>query len=240
MEYLEKGQRDHGKVDGRTLDALRELVDGEAYPVNVLLCHHHPQPFTRLFNDGSHMESGDQLVSLLDELPPTWMIIHGHMHQPHLDYMGGTGAQSTRLVAGSVGANLYPLLSTEVRNQLHLVEFPVDACRDMNLNLAGYVRSWTWRPTTKWKIAVPGDGLPARAGFGLHRPPGELALDLLQWAQNHNLKVVESWHLDDWQPGLRHLLPADAERLQIELEDSHGCHVGLDRKGNLDRVVLPR
>jgi hypothetical protein len=186
------------------------------------------------------MESGDRLVEILDELPSTWMIVHGHMHQPHLDYMGGTSAQSTRLVAGSVGANLFPVLGTEVRNQLHLIEFPIDACEAMNLSLAGQVRSWTWRAVTGWKRASEGDGLPERAGFGLHRPPVELAAELKAWARERGIWEVDREQLEHWQPGLSYLLPRDADRLVEELEDRLDCHVEFDRHGNLTRVVLPR
>lgn len=237
MERLEKTDNDHGTVDDLTLDRIRDLAD-ESLPVNILLCHHHPQPFNRIIPDNSHMNSGDRLVNLLDELPERWMIVHGHKHEPHLDYMGGTGAQSTRLVAGSVGVVLWAALSAHVRNQLHLIEFPIDECAQLHLSMAGRVRSWTWRPTTKWKRASEGDGLPATAGFGYHRAPAELAAELIAHAQAENLRVLEREHLNRWQPRLPYLLPADLERFQLELENTHGCHVSIDLAGYLDRVVL--
>ena len=238
MRHLKKTERDHGMIDDQTLGMIRSVIGEESFPVNVLLCHHHPQPFARLVPDDSHMDSGDRLVGLLDELPDRWMVVHGHKHEPHLDYLGGTGSQPTRLVAGSLGIILYAALSAHVRNQLHLIEFPVDRCRDLHLSMAGRVRSWTWAPTTEWREAKAGDGLPAIAGFGFHRAPDELATELVDYARARDMVVVEREHLDQWQPRLPFLLPVDLDRLQRGLEERHGCRVSIDLAGNLDRVVM--
>ncbi len=214
MRYLEDGEKDHGLVEDQTLGLIEEITKENNLAVNVLLCHHHPQPFTRLApGDVSHMQAGDRLVSLLNQLPETWMIIHGHRHQPHLDYLEGSAASPTRLVAGSAGVVLWPLLSSYVRNQIHLVEFPIDFSQSLDLSLAGLVRSWSWQPGGKWIPArAEGDGLPGIAGFGYRTDGPSLARSLVKMAEDEGVSVVERERLS---PGNRafHSPPRGSECL---------------------------
>jgi hypothetical protein len=241
MRELAEGEVDRGEVHDATLQLIATITQGEELPVNVLLCHHHPQPFTRAApGDASHMDAGDRLVHLLNELPETWMIIHGHKHYPHLDYMEGTGASPARLVAGSTGAILWPMLSSYVRNQLHLVEFPVGLCCDLDMSLAGQVRSWSWQAGGKWIPArAEGDGLPGIAGFGYRSDGPGLARSLVRMAGEAEITVVDQEKLREWQPRLRFLLPKDLAAFRGHLEESLGCHLMLDTLGNVEQVVLP-
>jgi predicted phosphodiesterase len=242
MEPLAADTRDHGKIDNETLDLIRDVAGELNVPVNVMLCHHHPQPITRLTpGDASHMESGDRLVEVLNDLPHAWMIVHGHRHQPYLSYMDGTAAAPTRLAAGSAGVNLWPSLSLHVRNQMHLVEFAVDRSSELYLDMAGQIRSWSWQTMTEWKPArADGDGLPGIAGFGFRGAPGStLARQLVDLAASRAQEVFERVDLEEWEPRLPYLHPGDFLQFQDALEDTFGCHVSLDRLGNLDRVVLP-
>jgi Calcineurin-like phosphoesterase len=241
MRELAEGEPDRGEVHDQTLDLIAEITRGESVPVNVLLCHHHPQPFTRgAPGDASHMEAGDRLVHQLNQLPETWMIIHGHKHYPHLDYMDGTGASPARLVAGSAGVILWPMLSSYVRNQLHLVEFPVGLCSQLDLSLAGQVRSWSWQAGGKWIPArAEGDGLPGVAGFGYRIDGPSLARSLVRMAGEEAITVVEQERLRQWQPRLPFLLPADLAAFKQHLEQTLGCHLRLDTLGNVEQVVLP-
>ena len=241
MRRLEEEERDHGEVHEETLEAIRAVATEASVPVNVLLCHHHPQPFTRHTpGDASHMASGDRLVKLLNDLPGGWMIVHGHKHYPHLDYLDGTGAAPARLVAGSTGINLWPLLSSYFSNQLHVIEFDVSRCSELDLTMAGQVRSWSWRPLASWYPArAAGDGLPGVAGFGFRFDGPAVARQLVRMARDRGLEVLERPDLEAWEPRLRYLLPQDFEDFQTFLEETLGCHVSLDRRGNVDRVVLP-
>jgi hypothetical protein len=241
MRYLEDDEVDRGLVEDQTLGLIEEITKGGDLAVNVLLCHHHPQPFTRLApDDGSHMDAGDRLVDLLNRLPETWLIIHGHKHHPHLDYMEGSAASPARLVAGSASVVLWPLLSSHVRNQMHLVEFPVSTCDRLNLSLAGVVRSWSWQAGGKWIPArAEGDGLPGVAGFGFRTDGPSLARELVKNAENEGLNVVERGRLEVWQPRLPFLLPTDLAAFRDHLEQVLGCHLRLDTLGNIEQVVLP-
>lgn len=241
MRKLAKGEKDRGLVLDETLELIKKATEGEVFPVNILLCHHHPQPFTRAApGDASHMDAGDRLVHLLNELPDTWMIVHGHKHFPHLDYMEGTGASPARLVAGSAGAILWPLLSSYVRNQIHLVEFPVGLCSELDLSLAGQVRSWSWQAGGKWIPArAEGDGLPGVAGFGFRTDGPALARNLVKTANDQEITVVERAQIQDWQPRIPFLLPKDLASFRDYLEHTLGCHLRLDTLGNVDQVVLP-
>ncbi len=241
MRHLLADEEDHGHVDDATLELIRQAVRGASFPVNALLCHHHPQPFTRLDpTDRSHMAGGDRLVMLLNDLPDNWMIVHGHKHEPHLDYLEGTGASPTRLASASVGANLWPTLAAHVRNQLHLIEFPLADCQRLNLTLGGRVRSWTWQPVTGWRRSLPqGDGLPASAGFGYRRDGTAIANELIQRAQANGLALIERPTLLAWDESIEFLLPADQRSLRSRLQHHHGCHIALTDQGQIDRIVLP-
>jgi hypothetical protein len=186
------------------------------------------------------MVAGDRLVDLLNRLPETWLIIHGHKHHPHLDYLEGSASSPARLVAGSAGVVLWPLLSSYVRNQIHLVEFPVGTCEDLDMSLAGIVRSWSWQPGGKWIPArAEGDGLPGVAGFGFRTDGPALARQLVKNAEEAGLSVVERSRLEVWQPRLSFLLPEDLAAFRGYLEGTLGCHLRLDTLGNIEQVVLP-
>jgi predicted phosphodiesterase len=241
MRYLENDEKDHGLVEDQTLDLIEQMTQEPNLAVNVLLCHHHPQPFTRLAHgDVSHMSAGDRLVGLLNGLPETWMIIHGHRHQPHLDYLEGTAASPARLVAGSAGVVLWPLLSSYVRNQMHIVEFPIDVSQGLDLSLAGLVRSWSWQPGGKWiRARAEGDGLPGVAGFGYRTDGPSLARSLVKKAEDEGVSVVERERLEAWQPRLPFLLPEDLGAFRRHLEQVLRCHLHLDTLGDIEQVILP-
>jgi len=230
---------DHGEISAETLVALKTLLAGRVQDVNVLMCHHHPLPSTHLNpDDRSQMEGGDQLVRLLDELDGPWFVVHGHKHEPDLGYLSGTGNAPVRLASGSVGAVLLGRLGTHVRNQFHLIEFPVEQCEKIHLGLAGQVRSWTWRALTGWEKAAARDGLPANAGFGHRRDGRSLARELIEHAKKDALLTLDRAALLKREPRLEFMLPRDIERLISALEE-HGGHVQLDLHGRLDRLVLP-
>lgn len=240
MRRLAPKEDDHGHVADETLKAIRSLTAEAPSDVNILVCHHHPQPFNRIDpSDRSHMQNGDRLVSLLDDLDGNWLVIHGHKHEPHIDYLEGSAASATRLAAGSVGVNLYPKLSTRVRNQFHIVEISLAEMKQLHLSLAGTVMSWTWHFGTGWKPAERGDGLPHTAGFGFRLDGAALADSLVQWARDQTRLVIERDALRIWEARLPYILPKDMSVLCKRLKDHHRCHVSFTSDGDIDRVVLP-
>jgi hypothetical protein len=178
--------------------------------VNVLMTHHHPLPSTHLNpDDASQMENGDRLVRLLDDLGGPWFVVHGHKHEPDLDYLPGGGGSPVRLACGSLGAMLRGRHGTQVRNQFHLIEFPVELCEQIHLRLGGRVRSWTWRAMSGWEPAPAGEKLPASAGFG-HRLDGDsLASELVARARGEGLPTLVRPALEDRVPKLEFMLPKD-------------------------------
>jgi diadenosine tetraphosphatase ApaH/serine/threonine PP2A family protein phosphatase len=233
------GERDHGEISDETLKHVKTVVADRLESVNVLLCHHHPLPSRHLNpEDVSQMNNGDRLVRLLDDLGGPWFVVHGHKHEPDLDYLPGTAQAPVRLACGSVGAMLRGRHGTQVRNQFHMLEFPVELCERIHLSLGGHVRSWTWRAMTGWAPALAGDGLPARAGFG-HRLDGpSLAAELVAGTNEDDMATLERPALLTRVPKLEFMLPKDLTSLMDALE-ARGCRVQLDRHGNLDRVVMP-
>lgn len=234
-------EKDHGHIEDATLRHLKERLRGRSRKVNVLLCHHHPLPSTRLDpDDRSHMENGDRLVRLLDdELSNHWFVVHGHKHEPDLDHLPGTGEAPIRLAAGSVGANLRGTLGPHVRNQFHLIEFPVRRYETIELTLAGTVRSWTWQPRTGWRDAVEREGLPATAGFG-HKASGTaVAQSVVRWASQNGLNPLHRTALLTHEPKIEFMLPKDVARFVRTLENDLGCRVLLNTAGLVETVVLP-
>ena len=240
MAYLDNTIRDVGTVDDAALGEIRSAIEGETRPVNVLLCHHHPMRWTRLDRtDNSEMHNGPELVQLLEDHPGQWTMIHGHRHQPHLEYLPGGSDATVRLACGSVGAQLSGRLGSHVRNQIHIVEFHVDTAANLSLGIAGQVRSHSWRPVTGWSVASDRDGLPAVSGFGFHGSPAPLARRLVTFARNLQLPALERAQMLSVEPALEYLLPADVVKLRNELANTHGCELDQDMQGVLSRLKLP-
>lgn len=240
MRLLEKDEEDHGEVHDATLQALDEITKGTDKAVNLLLCHHHPHPFRRFDpSDRSHMLNGDQLVRRLDESADSWMIVHGHKHEPFLNILEGSASSPIRLASGSVGANLFPTLATNVRNQFHIIAFDLAGMASHYLSLAGRVLSWTWGYRTPWHRALDGDGLPAVAGFGYRNDGKAIADALVGWARATGREVVERDELLGHDPKIPYLLPQNVQELKGRLTTRHDCHLSFDTEGRIDRVILP-
>lgn len=239
MRLLTTGEKDHGLISDPTLARLKQVLCDSARPVNVLLCHHHPMPSTHLSpDDRSQMEGGDRLVKLLDEMSDKWFVVHGHKHEPNLDQLGGSANAAIRLASGSIGANLWPRLAAHVRNQFHVVEFPLDQLGAAYVKLGGRVYSYTWQPSNGWRAAVKDEGLPARAGFGHWQDGESIARQTFDWARSEGLEVLDRDALLDHSPQLDFMLPSDQLRWAKQLEDL-GCYVNFDLRGALREVVMP-
>lgn len=239
MRRLAAGERDTGLLDDRALACVKACFPGPPRQVNVLLCHHHPMKWPRLNpTDYSEMIQGPDLVQALDDDGSGWMVIHGHRHQPYLEYLPGGGDATVRLACGSVGARLDGELAGHVRNQVHMVEFHLDAATKLGWSTAGRVTSHTWRPTTGWELAAAGDGLPAKAGFGLKASPAALARRLADHLAASNVPALERDEMLAVEPGLPYMLPPDARKLAKELEQHHRGLLSFDAEGELDRLRL--
>lgn len=157
-----------------TLELLTTfLEEDEAARVNVLMCHHQPQEWTHPSDERtSHLQRGDLLLRLLDKRPERWMLLHGHKHEPVLDYFGhGTGG-SVRFAAASSGANV--VAEPNITNQIHVLDFHLESA-GMGMPLAGEVWSVDWHQGYGWEAPTAESALAERAGFGFRRDGAELA-----------------------------------------------------------------
>ncbi len=211
MSFFDESERDHGRL-GR--DCMRELPKrldaiGPEKAINVCVCHHHPQEWTEDSDDEtSHMIEGDRLLKLLEERPERWMLIHGHMHHPRLDYVGHGSGGTVRLASGSIGANLLAESGIQFRNQLHIVEFDMNA-QKLGLPVAGEVQSFDWETGEGWTTPAPGSGLPVSEPFGYRRDGIELAVWLREEAQQLGRRRWSWEEIIELEPRCKYLAEID-------------------------------
>lgn len=187
-------ENNHGRLTAYCQSELPDRLDAtDGAEINICVVHHHPQEWTvDSDRNTSHMSQGDRLIAVLESRPEPWMFVHGHQHYPRLDYIGHSSGGPVRLSSGSVGANLLGELGASVRNQVHLIEFDLDAPADLGLSLAGHIDSFDWSVGNGWGGAAQDGVLPPREGFGYRRDGFELA----SWLRGRALELGQltwSW-----------------------------------------------
>ena len=227
-------ENNHGRIQNSTLSDLQAKLDTDPAPTaNILLCHHHPHQHSEvLLGEDDWMKSGQLLLDLLSNASyGTWMVIHGHKHHPKLTYAAGGGTSAVVFAAGSLGAHLFPQLSSRTKNQFHVVTIDLD--RSRRCGLSGWVESWSFAFGLGW-LRPDGAlaGLPHRAGFGFRGSPRELAgriaptvVGMVDWDD-----VVAS------TPDIKFLLPQDFSAMRHYLKSDHG--VVLWEEGTTVRKAL--
>lgn len=210
---FDKDETEHGRLRQFCLPRLEKYLDklGGGPRVNVCMCHHQPQEWTlKGDNRTNHMLEGDLLIELLDRRPERWLLINGHKHHPALGYFGNGSAGPVRLAAGSVGADLLGDSGVEVRNQLHVIDFHLDA-EPLGLMLAGEIQCFDWEPGTGWVEPGARSGLPARPTFGYRRDGHELAVWLLGEARARDQRTWSWPEIVALEPRCAYLIPQDQE-----------------------------
>jgi hypothetical protein len=211
LGFWDESEAEHGRLGRDCPEELPEWLDriGPGCPVNICVAHHHPQEWTEDSDkETNHMLEGDRLIRLLEGRPEHWMLIHGHMHHPRLDYVGHGSAGPARLASGSIGANLLADSGVRVRNQLHIVDFDLGA-QAMGLMIAGDVTSYDWEPGEGWVEAGPRSGLPFHTSFGYRRDGSELAAWLLAEARGRDQRVWTWQQIVELEPRARFLTDFD-------------------------------
>lgn len=213
---FDQDENKRGALKDQCLPGIGEYLQSAPShpPVNICMCHHHPQEWSHGGRRPAyHLSGGDRLIELLDSREERWMLLHGHTHHPALGYFGHSSHGPVRLAAGSVGINLLPETGTRVRNQMHVIEFSMSAGSSLGLPLVGEVNSFTWQGG--WAPATAGAGLPARVGFGYRRDGQDLARELAGRAATAGSRRVYSWNaiVEQLEPRARYLTPADREEL---------------------------
>jgi hypothetical protein len=219
-----ESENERGRLRKFCLKELKERLDskGVGPAINICMTHHHPQEWSHdKDTKSSHMEQGDRLIDMLDNRPERWMLLHGHKHQPMLDYFGNGSSGSVRLSAGSVGANLIEEIGPDVSNQMHIVDFDIDAI-NRGLLLAGKVRSYDWAlDEGGWQLAATHGGLPRWSQFGYRRDGQELASKLCELAKAAQRRT--------WSWG--EILVLDEECAYLSPRDRAELFAGIKRLG---------
>lgn len=216
---------EHGRVSDFTLADLRGQLESlpPTRDISILLCHHHP---FRHESDGesdvSAMSGGERLIDLLSKVNSnTWMVIHGHRHQPCITHWGGVGHGPVIFSAGSFSAKLSGEIGLTARNQFYLIEFDPANASALDLDVAGTITAWDFNLGEGWEPAGAKSGMPASSGFGYQiRPPAD-AIDVKQ--------VVDvEGGIGRWDkimaaiPRLRFATPSSLTALAHQLKDYHG------------------
>jgi predicted MPP superfamily phosphohydrolase len=203
----------HGRIAESTVSALRKHLETiPPRPINILLCHHHPQIHMELsLGEYDAMSNGQLLLDLLGSGDfGRWLVIHGHKHHPKITYASGSATSPVIFSAGSLSAALYLELAATVRNQFYLVSVSLTQPH----GFAGTIRSWDWTPGIGWGTAGKGSGLPAVCGFGHRGDPAALA------AKIHDLlpsEKVQWGRLKELAPEIDYVMPQDFLTLKAEL-----------------------
>ena len=229
---------ERGRITETTRRALEtELAAADDGRLNILLCHHHPHPHTELnLGESDLMLGGQLLLELLGSGDVgQWIVIHGHKHHPKISYgQSTTSLAPIVFAAGSMSARLYAELQANVRNQVYLLEFPLDGIREQGIRAT--FRSWDWLPSTGWVPAGDRSGLPHIGGFGCRDNPVRLAGRIAAAITD----VSAEWgEVLSNTPEVQFLTPADWRLVKIELERHHVVKV-LETGGQILRLERTR
>jgi hypothetical protein len=209
----------HGRISEFTLDALREALHGSpSPPLNILLCHHHPQQHMELqLGEYDVMRSGQLLLDLLGSGEiGQWLVIHGHKHHPKLCYAAGGSMAPLVFSSGSLTASLYAELQTRARNQFYILTFPLELFN--KLGLVGSFTAWDWAVGKGWVPAAEQSGLPHHGGFGCSEPIKVLANRVADKVGDTPI----AWNtIVDACPELAFVLPVDQRLLIKALVQDH-------------------
>lgn len=204
---------EHGRVSKRTLTAIRSALERSTpRPVNLLLCHHHPQSHhDHGLGEADVMKQGQLLLDLLGTGEfGEWMVIHGHKHHPKLSYAQGGASSPVVFAAGSLAANVWAGSVGHARNQFYIVE--IDASGPA---LRGFVRAWDWTPGLGWMTASSTSGLPAISGFGARENLNLLASQIASYLQAKGDLATATWaDVAHHVTSLRYVIPSDLRSLK--------------------------
>jgi hypothetical protein len=224
LGFYDTSELEHGRISRVCMRELPRRLEeiGADRAINVCVVHHHPQEWTE-DSDGptSHMTEGDRLIELLEARPERWMMIHGHMHHPRLDYIGYGSGGTVRLASGSIGVNLLSESGVQVRNQMHVVDFDLGA-RDLGLMVAGEVRSYDWEPGQGWLEPGPHSGLARREAFGYRRDGIELAAWLQEISRERDQRSWSWGEVIELEPRCRYLAGIDRRAFHVGVRGLEG------------------
>lgn len=235
----------HGRIAVSTFERLRTELDARRHnipPVNILLCHHHPQRFGNVdLADYSEMKDGHLVLELLGSgMYGDWIVVHGHKHYPRLAYASGSASAPVIFSAGSLCANLYLELQNRVRNQFYLIRFPWAHIRALHLGMAGTFRTWDWDFGHGWLPAATRSGLPAVGAFGYKADSLTAVARQLASAYSASGSPIVSWNeMLLGTPQAAYLMPSDLDTVVRLLRERHNLVVVRDELGRAVQVGSP-
>lgn len=220
--YTEPGQSWHGRIEEKTLAHITRKLNLARKEVNILMCHHHPVPWTHLAaEDTSHMQGGERLLRALEnDDPARWIVLHGHRHVPALGYAGDTSSGPVRMSAGSLGISLIREARGEVRNQFYMLDFDLAETQALRLVGSARFRTWDWDLEHGMTPAGQSSELPGSGGFGFRRHAHDLAQMCRERAAKLGQRSVTWEELTADDPRWSYVTPRDLVMLRRVLEQS--------------------
>ncbi len=219
-----KEEEERGRVAPVTLQKIQSSLDNdETKPLNILVCHHHPQQHSELnLGDYDWMRQGQELLDLLGTgLYGAWIVVHGHKHHPKISYASGGASSPLVFSAGSFSAALYQELGTAARNQFYMLSFELADLPTMGC--VGTGQAWDWATSQGWVPASTGSGLPASFGFGCRESSASLSDTI---AHEMTTDIAMGWQrLVTRLPQLRYVLPGDLASLKADLRRRHKLEI---------------
>lgn len=159
----------HGLVPQKAIDELNTHLSGVERlqdKLKICLMHHHPIIYSDViasFPDLSSAVNAENLMSMLAKYSFD-MVIHGHKHNPRLNYQTINNAHPCLIFgAGSFSSLLDPVNFNGIPNLFHVIEVKG---RDQTTNgIHGKVVSWAYDGKT-WSEKIHNSKLPHVEVFG--------------------------------------------------------------------------
>jgi hypothetical protein len=222
----------HGRVTARTLDHMRIVLTNEGKrDLNILVCHHHPFPDSRLDGKADYeaIDNGQALLQLLDE--PTfgpWLILHGHRHLARIIFAPGAVSQNVVIGAASFSAKI-----SEAANQVHLIDVGVNA----SYPIFGKIRSWTFSYGQGF-LSLPQNknALPSHCGFGFKGSMGDLATRVHAYVDSASDAYCLWGAVCTAVPDIDYLNPEQFRFFKQELKQ-RGLRISFGDSGLPDQVI---
>ncbi|ENK2264144.1 TPA: hypothetical protein I7272_28410 [Vibrio parahaemolyticus] len=161
----------HGRVSTQSVEQISSYIKSssfEAKSLNVLICHHHPQPMEHAYNDydGEQMSGGQSLINALQEADiGPWLVLHGHKHFACISNASSQD-QSPAVVfsAGSASAKIYKEIENKTSNQIYFLSIDKNKTVEQE-KVIGRFNTHEYKVGSGWRISKS-ENLPGKSGLG--------------------------------------------------------------------------
>lgn len=161
----------HGRVSTQSVEQISSYISSEKFEakaLNVLICHHHPQPMEHAYNDydGEQMSGGQTLINALQEADVgPWLVLHGHKHFACVTNASSQD-QSPAVVfsAGSASAKIYKAIADRTSNQIYFLSIDTEKTIEQD-KVIGKFTTHEYKVGTGWRQSKS-ENLPGKSGLG--------------------------------------------------------------------------